>query len=220
MCRLATLLAVATLFASAPPRSLALPLVGNPFATHPPGFVVHLPNIGPAPLPPGAVIGPIPFFDGMPNPLSPHAWEIELHNTGPGVTASNVTIAVPGGGIAFLGNIALAPGGSAYWDIHYLDVPEIGLYFFTASNAPGGVPGWLIDSSVIEYQFPLPAPAPLGGPMFFGAGGVAGPLVPGAPMILIDVVPEPSTLALASVAMVAGSCYAARVRRRKRARKT
>jgi hypothetical protein len=207
-------IAVAVLLALAPATSIALPLVGNPVATHPPGFVVHLPNVGPVPLPPGGIVGPVPFFDGIPNPLDPHHWEIELNNFGAVPLASDVVIAVPGGGIAFLGNITLVPGGSAYWDIHYPDVPEVGPYVFFATNSPGGVPTWTIDSSVIEYNFPMAGPPPGGGPIFVGPpGSFVGPAL-GGPLISINI-PEPSTLALASVAAVATGFFAARRRRKK-----
>lgn len=194
-------------------RSVALPVFANPAGTHPAGIVL-LPNVGPVPLPPAGIVGPIPFFDPVPNILDPHHWEIELNNTGAGPLASDVVIAVPGGGIAFLGNVTLLAGGSVYWDIHYPDVPEVGgPYFFFATNAPGGVPAWTIDSSVVEHNFPMVGPGPAG-PVFGGAGGLIGPLL-GGPLLAINLIPEPGTVGMAVMAMcAAGMSSAVRQRRR------
>jgi hypothetical protein len=121
-----------------------------------------------------------------------------LTNTPLAVAAFDTRIRVPGGGVAFLGSITLAPGWSAYWDIHYPDVPEVGgLWAFQALNPVGGVPGLTIDSSVIEYNSPLAGPGPIG-PLFAGpAGGfgAAGGLL-GTPLVDITATPEPASLAM------------------------
>ena len=197
-----------------PVAAVAAPLVALP--AHPPGFVVHLPPIGPTPLPPGAIIGPIPYFDGMPNPLDPHHWEIELNNGALGVMMSDVLITVPGGGIAFFGNITLGAGVSAYWDIHYADVPEVGgPWFFTATNPLGGPFGLTVDTSVIEYNFPLVGPGPVG-PVFIGGPGLVAPPMFLGPPITFTVVPEPATItmALCGAIAVAGAAYRRRRLRR------
>jgi len=221
LCRwLAVLAAVGTmLFMVFPAFVVAGPLFvlpGGP--VHLPGFVVHLPPIGPVPLPPGGVVGPIPYGDGMPNPVDPHHWEIELNNAGPAAFAQDVVITAPVIGVAFAGNIFLAPGSSAYWDIHYPDIPEVGGFWtFLATNPPAGPPGVLIDSSVLEYNFPLVGAGPAG-PLFLGPGGF-GPLL-GMPPILIGItppVPEPATITLALCGGVALVGFA---RRRKQRAKT
>lgn len=188
----------------------AAPLFGFPFATHPPGFVVHLLPIGPVPFPPASAIA-APFGDALVSPPEPHHWEIELNNFGTAVTSSNVSIAIPGGGVAFLGNITLFPGGSVYWDIHYADIPEVGPYLFQAFNPAGGVPFWSLDTSVIEYQQIPGGPAPIdSGPIFLGPGGIpggfAGAFLPGAPTIFL-VIPEPSIL-LAGIGGIAALAVA------------
>lgn len=201
------------------PQASGGPLFGHPFATLPPGFVVHLAPIGPVPVPPPSLIGPIPFGDAMPNPLDPHHWEFEIHNPlGGAPFANDIVVTVPGGGIVVAGGLTLAPGGSAYWHITYPDVPEVGGPWFLTISSPATAPFFLFDSSVVEYNFPLVGP-PGVGPLFAGAGGVFGGLFGVAP-IRIDMsftpIPEPTTL-LAAAAVAFGMVAMRRRMRCKRA---
>ena len=185
----------------------AAPLVAHPGGTHAAGFAVHLAPAGPAPLSsPGPPVGPIAFVDPLGNPGGAHHFEIELHNPAVVPASFNVAMTFPGGGVPLTG-IALPPGGSVYWDIHYSDIPpEIGAYSFFAVNPDVDSPDLLFTASVIEYPAPAGGP-PLGAgaPTFFGPpGGV----VLGAPLLGVDpvfilVIPEPSTTVLATIGLVA-----------------
>jgi len=168
-------------------------------------YAIHLFPIGPVPLPPGGTVGPHVYGDFVPNPLDPHHWEIELNNTNAVETAWNVKITSPGGD-EFLGSVTLSPNWSAYWDVHYADVPEVGgLWTLLATNPLGGTPGLQIDSSVIEYNQPLFGVGPSGpwfaGPAGAGPGGRIGVLLHDIPLADISVTPFPEPASLTLLAL-------------------
>lgn len=212
-------LATATAFAIVVTPALlrAGPLVAHPAATHVPGFVIHLAPAAPAPLPPGGgTVGPIPYSDFLPNPVEPHHLEIELNNPAAIPASFNVAMSYPGGAFPLTG-ISLAPGASAYWDIHYSDIPPevtfFGGYTITATNPSPLAPLLTVTMSVIEYPFPIFLP-PGGGPIIVGGGAVLPAPLIGEPPVFINVVPEPATAGMAIIGLAA---LAMTARRRKRA---
>ena len=175
------------------------PLPPGPSVIHPPGYVLHLPSPGPAPLLPGGTLGPVFFPDTLPSP-DLHHWEVELHNPNPFVVAFNVSFATPAG--AFMGGLSLTPGSSMLFDVMYPDFPaEVSppLWMVTASSSIGMPAGIVVDTAILEYPFPTGAVPGIGATIAGGTpGAVFGPTVPMLPGIVltVDPVPEPALATL------------------------
>jgi hypothetical protein len=179
------------------------PLPGVP--PHPAGFVTHLAPTGPLALPPGGVIGPILYGDGLASPDLQH-WEIEISNPIAGAVATfNINFVLPTGVVS--GSVILPGMTSIYFDVHVLDLPpEVGLWQIGVVATPNMPIPVTVDQSVIEYPFATGALPGLNNVIPSNAAIVWGAPLPNAPSVTLTIrpVPAPGALALLGLAGMIG----------------